>query len=325
MKFEIPVPVKQIAKRIGAVKIVGDDTIMATGINEIHKVTPGDIMFSDVEKYFQRSLESDASIIILSKEVECPPGKVILVHPDPFEAYNNLVLDYRPFRYLERTISNEAEIHPSTIIEPNVVIGHNVKIGKNCHIQANVVIYADVIIGDNVVIQSGSIIGTNAFYLKKEEDYYKVWNSCGRVVIEDNVLIGASCTINKGVSGDTFIGEGTKFDSQIHIGHGAVVGRNCLFAAQVGIGGKTIIKDGVVLYGQVGVAQNLLIGENVVVLAKSGVSRNLDPNKVYFGYPASEARENYKELAALKNLPSFMSEMNKHLKNFLASEDNEEQ
>ncbi len=324
MKFENSIPVTEIAELIGANKIIGDSSILATGINEIHKVTPGDIMFSDVPKYFQKSLESAASIIILNEEVECPEGKVILIHDEPFQAYNKLVLRFRPFRYLNQNIHPEAQIHPSTIIEPNVVIGHNVVIGKNCHIQANAVIYADVIIGDNVVIQSCSVVGSDAFYLKKTPEKYHVWNSCGRVIIEDDVLVGAACTINKGVSGDTVIGKGTKFDSQIHIGHGAVIGKNCLFAAQVGIGGKTIVEDGVVLYGQVGVAQNLLIGENAVVLAKSGVSRNLDSNKVYFGYPASEARENYKEIAALKNLPSFMSVMNKHLKSFLDNENMEE-
>ena len=123
-----------------------------------------------------------------------------------------------------------------------------------------------------------------------------------RVVIEDNVDIGAGCTINKGVSNDTIIGEGTKIDCQVHIGHDAQIGKNCLIAAQAGISGNTVIEDEVVIYGQVGVAQNLRIGKKAIILAKSGVSKDLAGDKTYFGYPAQEVRDAYKELAILRQL-----------------------
>src|SRR5690606_30029363 len=151
--------------------------------------------------------------------------------------------------------------------------------------QAGAYIGNDTVIGDRVNIQAGALLGTDAFYFKKTDKQYSKWNSCGRVVIENDVEIGAGCTINKGVSGDTIIGAGSKLDSQVHIGHGAVIGKNCLFAAQVGVAGKTIIGSNVVLYGQVGIAQNLTIGDGAVLLAKSGVSKNLEGNKVYFGIP----------------------------------------
>jgi len=122
------------------------------------------------------------------------------------------------------------------------------------------------------------------------------------VIIEDNVDIGAGCTINKGVSGDTTIGAGTKIDCQVHIGHDARIGKNCLIAAQAGISGNTVLGDEVVVYGQVGIAQNLKIGAKAVILAKSGVSKDLEGGKTYFGYPAQEAREAYKELATLRQL-----------------------
>ena len=128
------------------------------------------------------------------------------------------------------------------------------------------------------------------------------------MVIEDHVDIGPGCTVNKGVSGDTIVGEGTKLDSQVHIGHDVVIGKRCLFAGQVGIGGNTRIGNDVILYGQVGVAQNLVIGDKVLVSAKSGVSKNLESGKAYFGYPAAEARTAYKELAALRHLPEFFQE-----------------
>ena len=299
MTFPQPIPVKEIASMINA-KLIGDAEQMALGINEIHKVRKGDINFSDVEKYFQKSLDSAATIIILNKEVHCPKGKTLLICEDPFRAYDSIVKRFRPFSPLAE--ADQAVVGEGSIVEPGAVIGSKVVIGKNCHIQANVVIRDHVSIGDGVIIESNSTIGGQAFYFKKEDSKYFPWTTGGRVIIGDDVHIGAGCTIAKGVSGDTIIGAGTKLDCQIHIGHGVEIGERCLFAAQVGIGGKTIIEDEVVLYGQVGIAQNLRIGKGAVVLAKSGVSKNLEGDKVYFGYPAVEAREKYKELATLRRL-----------------------
>lgn len=310
MKFPQPIPIREIAQKYHA-KILGDADGLATGINEIHKVEKGDITFSDVPKYFKKSLQSAATFIILNEVTECPPGKTILVVDQPFEVYNNIILTHRPYAYLTQQLSEEATIHPSTIIEPNVIIAPNVVIGANCHIQANVTIAEFTIIGKNVKIQSGSVIGTDAFYFKKESGRYKKWQSGGRVIIEDNVDVGAGCTINKGVSGDTIIGEGTKIDCQVHIGHGVEVGKNCLFAAQVGIGGKAIIEDGVTLYGQVGVINGVRIGVGATVLSGSGVSKDLEGGKIYFGAPVVEARERMKELVALKKLPDLIKRLDR--------------
>ena len=126
--------------------------------------------------------------------------------------------------------------------------------------------------------------------------------SCGRVIIGNKVEIGASCTIDKGVSGDTIIGEGTKMDNQVHVGHDTVIGKNCLFAAQVGIAGVVTIEDDVILWGQVGVQKDLTIGKGAVVLGQSGIPKSLEGGKTYFGVPAGEAREKYKEIAGIKML-----------------------
>jgi UDP-3-O-[3-hydroxymyristoyl] glucosamine N-acyltransferase len=305
MKFAQPIAIKDIAALIGAT-IIGNADASATGINEINKVTEGDITFVDVKKYFDKSLYSAATFIILNEAVEPPLGKTLLLHEQPFQAYNQLAVHFRPPLPLSVLVAPTAVIDPTAIIEPNVVIGHHVKIGKNSHIQANATIGEYTEIGNNVIIQPNAIIGGDAFYYKKEEDGFKKWRSVGRVIIGDEVEIGAGCTIAKGVSGDTIIGKGSKIDAQCHLGHGVVVGEHCLFAAQVGIGGKTIIGNHVVLYGQVGIAQRLKIGDNVVVLAKSGISKDLETGKTYFGYPASEVREAYKELAALRQLPDFL-------------------
>ena len=305
MKLQQPIPVKTIAEKIGA-KIIGDDSLMVTGYNEIHKVQPGDLTFVDVKKYFNRSLSSPASVIILNEKTKCPKGKALLLCDDPFEAYNGLVLEARPFQPLGVSIAETAKIHPTAIIEPGVVISHHVEIGADSYIQANAYIGEFTVIKERVNVQAGAIIGTDAFYYKRTDEGLKKWRSGGRVVLENDVEIGAGCTVNKGVSGDTIIGEGTKLDCQVHVGHGVVIGKNCLLAGQVGIGGKTIIGDNVILYGQVGIAQSLHIGDNTTVYAKSGIPKDLEGGKTYFGSPAGEARVKFQEVAAVKHLPEFL-------------------
>ena len=305
MNFPHPIPVREIADMIQA-EIIGDAGVLATGINEIHNVRPGDITFVDVKKYFDKSLTSAASIVILNERVEAPEGKTLLLCEKPFDAYNRIVLQFRPYEPLSQAIHPTAQIHPSAIIEPNAVIGPHVVIGKDCRIHANTTILEHTIIGDRVVIHSGTVIGTEAFYFKRTPEGYTKWRSGGRVVIEDDVEIGSCCTINKGVSADTIIGAGTKFDCHIHIGHDVVIGKRCLFAAQTGVGGNTVIGDDVVLYGQVGIIQNLKIGNKVMVLAQSGVNKDVEDGKVLFGSPAAEARTAYKELAAVKQLPDLI-------------------
>jgi UDP-3-O-[3-hydroxymyristoyl] glucosamine N-acyltransferase len=305
MKFQSPIAVSEIANYISA-RILGGKTLFATGINEIHKVEKGDITFVDNEKYFAKSLGSDASIIILNKEVDCPEGKALLLCDNPFEAYDSIVAHHRPFEALAQMIDPSAVIHPTAIIEPNVVIGKMVEIGANTYIQAGAIIQSHCVIGERVEIQSGSIIGTDAFYFQRNNPGFQKWTCGGRVIIEDDVQIGACCTINKGVSGDTIIGKGTKLDCQVMIAHGAIIGKNCLIAAQSGIAGKTVIGDNCVIYGQVGITQNLTIESNTTILAQSGVMKNLEGGKVYFGSPASEIKHKYREIAALKQLPDFL-------------------
>ena len=311
MKFPHPIPVADLTRRFNA-RLIGDETLSATGINEIHKVEPGDIAFSDAPKYFQKTLDSAATIILLNAPAECPPGKAILVVENPFNVYDTLIREYRPFEPLTTPVSQRADIHPTAILEPGVVIAANVRIGARSYIQANTYIGEYTDIGEEVTIGPNCIIGSDAFYFKKHADgSYQKWRSGGRVIIEDRVDVGAGCTINKGVSGDTIIGAGSKLDCQIHLGHGVVIGRNCLLAAQVGIGGKTVIEDNVVLYGQVGVVQAVRIGKGAVVLAGAGVSKSLEGGKTYFGAPAEEVREKYKELAALRQLPELIKKLYK--------------
>ena len=305
MKFDRPLPITDIARWIDA-EIQGDSSGKAFGINEIHKVGRGDIMFVDVEKYYDRALSSPASFVIIDRKLkDIPKGKTLLVVSNPFEAYESIVRKYRPLAPLSfEGISKDAKIHRSTVIEPGAIIAPQVVIGKNCYIQSRAIIMPYTFIGDNVIVQPSAVLSSDAFYFKKAENKYIKWTSGGRVVLEDDVQIGSGCTINKGVSGDTVIGKGTKIDCLVHVGHGVVIGKNCLIAAQVGIGGKTIIGDNVTIYGQVGIIQNLIIGDGVTILAKSGVSKNLEAGGTYFGIPASDARSQYRQLATLRSLTS---------------------
>ena len=304
MKLQTPISVVKIAEMISA-KLLGNEKNMLEGINEIHMVEAGDLTFVDHPKYYDKSLNSAATIVLINKEVEVPQGKTLLVSDDPFRDYIFLVKQFRPFEKSTQHISPSATIGEGTHLQPGVFVGNHVKIGKNCLLHANVSIYDFCEIGDNVTIHSGTVIGGDAFYYKKRtspKTFYDKMESCGRVVIHEHVEIGAGCTIDKGVSGDTIIGWGTKIDNQVHIGHDTVVGKNCLFAAQVGIAGVTKIEDGVILWGQVGVNKDLVIGENAIVYAQSGVPKSIEGNKVYFGSPVQEAREKMKELAMLKQM-----------------------
>jgi len=312
MKFEKPVPVQWIAEFTGA-KLIGNKDQEATGINEIHKVTAGDISFVDFEKYYNACLTSAATVIIINKEVSCPEGKTLLVTDEPFNAYVKLVKHFRPFEPSYKMISDSAVIGEGTHLQPGVFVGNHVRIGSNCLIHPNVTIYDHCVIGDNVIIHAGCVLGADAFYYKRrksDEVQYNKMDSCGRVVIEDDVEIGAGTTIDKGVSGDTIIGRGTKLDNHIHIGHGAVIGKNCLFAAQVGIGGKAIIEDEVILWGQVGVSKDLTIGKGAVVLAQSGVPASLEGGKTYFGSPVVDAKTKMRELGWIKRIPEMWEKMN---------------
>ncbi len=284
-------------------KVIGDPALMVTGINEIHRVEPGDLTFVDHPKYYDKALYSEASFIIINKEVEVPPGKGLIFSDDPFRDYVYLTKRFMPFVPSAQDIDPTAEIGKGTVIQPNVSIGPEVKIGKNCIIHSGVVIYSHCVIGDNVILHANTVIGADAFYYKRRPDYYEKMHSCGRVVLHDYVEIGACCTIDRGVSSDTIIGKGTKLDNHVHVGHDTVIGKNCLFAAHVGIAGCVNIEDNVIFWGQVGCQKDVTIGAGAIVYAQSGISKSLKGGVVYFGSPAKEARDKMKEMALVSRLP----------------------
>lgn len=305
MKFPREHSLKEIAALIDC-DYVGDDQFPVQGMNEIHVVTPGDIVFVDHPKYYEKALQSAATIVLINKEVDCPEGKALLISDDPFRDFNKLTRHFKPFQQLNTVISDSAEIGEGTIIQPNAVIGNNVKIGKDCVIHSNVTIGDDCIIGNNVIIHSGTVLGGDAFYYKKRPEGFDKLLSGGRVVVQDNVEIGTNNSIDRGVTGDTIIGEGSKLDNLIQIGHDTVIGRNCLLASQIGIAGCVVVEDDVTIWGQVGIRSDITIAKGTVLMAQCGVSKDTEPNTTYWGTPFGEVRTKLKEYAAIKKLPEIV-------------------
>ncbi|WP_334124926.1 UDP-3-O-(3-hydroxymyristoyl)glucosamine N-acyltransferase [Empedobacter brevis] len=296
MKFPHTHKLKDIASIIDA-KFIGDENFPVEGINEIHRVEAGDIVFVDHPKYYDKALQSNATIVLINKEVECPEGKALLISDDPFRDFVKIGQYFLPFQSSNKQISDSAEIDEGTIIQPGAFIGNQVKIGKNCVIHSNVSINDHTIIGDNVIIRSGTVLGADAFYYKNRETGFDRLKSVGNVIVENNVEIGANCTIDRGVSASTIIGEGTIMDNLIQIGHDTIIGKKCLIASQVGIAGCVNVEDEVSIWGQVGITSGVTIGTKAVLLAQAGVSKSLQGGKTYFGYPAEEARALYKKMA----------------------------
>ena len=308
MKFPKQYSLKEIANLIST-NYVGDDDFPVLGMNEIHVVEPGDIVFVDHPKYYDKALQSAATIVLINKEVECPVGKALLISDDPFRDFNKLTNHFKPFKSSSAAVAYDAKIGENTIIQPNCFIGNNVTIGKNCIIHSNVSIYDDTIIGDNVTIHAGTILGASAFYYKNRPEGYDQLLSGGRVIIKDNVDIGALCTIDRGVTGDTTIGEGSKLDNQIQIGHDTIIGKKCLIASQTGIAGCVVVEDNVTIWGQVGIKSDVTISKGTVIYAQAGINKTTEGDRVYFGSPAQEARSFFKEMAYVKKIPEIIEKL----------------
>ena len=306
MKFEKNISVTDIATLINA-EIIGNAQQTVKGINEIHRVEEGDLVFVDHPKYYDKCLQSAATFIIINtKNITIPPGKTLLYTQHPFEAYLKIVNHFKPFKPAVDALSGSLIKGENVIIMPNVFIGNNVTIGNNVIIHANVVIHSDTVIGNNVIIQSGTVIGGDAFYYNTKKDrevWYKKMLSCGKVILEDDVEIGCNCTIDRGVTSATIIGKGSKLDNLIHIAHDVILKENCLIASQVGIAGGTVLESGVTMWGQVGVNKTITIGQNAVIMGQAGVTASVDGNNVYMGTPAIPAGDKRREFVWLKRIP----------------------
>ncbi len=300
MTFKSPQTLKTIAELIGA-KYVGDENFQIFGTNEIHRVKKGEIVFVNHPKYYDKALHSEATIILIDKEVACPEGKALLVSDDPFRDFNKINDHFTGIQTFETT-GNNLSVGENCKIHPSVIIGNDVKIGDNCMIFPNVVIGDRTIIGNNCIIQAGTVLGGDAFYYNKNAEGYRKMLSVGNVILEDNVEIGVNCCIDRGVTDSTIIKKGSKLDNLIQIGHDTVLGERTLVASGAMIAGCCIIEDDVQVWGQVGMASGKRVGKGAVLLGKTGVNRDLEGGKTYFGSLAEEFREYLKKEVKLKNL-----------------------
>jgi len=300
MTFKSPQTLKTIAELIGA-KYVGDENFQIFGTNEIHRVKKGEIVFVNHPKYYDKALHSEATIILIDKEVACPEGKALLVSDDPFRDFNKINDHFTGIQTFETT-GNNLSIGENCKIHPSVIIGNDVKIGENCMIFPNVVIGDRTVIGNNCIIQAGTVLGGDAFYYNKNAEGYRKMLSVGNVILEDEVEIGVNCCIDRGVTDSTIIKKGSKLDNLIQIGHDTVLGERTLVASGAMIAGCCIIEDDVQVWGQVGMASGKRVGKGAVLLGKTGVNRDLEGGKTYFGSLAEEFREYLKKEVKLKNL-----------------------
>lgn len=301
MKFDKAYTLKEFSQLFDF-KHIGDDNHAITGINEIHRVVPGDIVFVDHPKYYNAALNSAATTIIIDKEVPCPEGKALIISDTPFDLFNSITRHFMPPTLQRELVGKSTSIAESAFIYPNVFIGSNVQIGENVIIHPGVVIHDNTRIDEGAIIGPNSVIGHYAFYYKPKSTGREQLYSCGGVWIQKNVEIGAGTTIDKGVTDMTIIGEGTKIDNQVQIGHDTRIGKNCVLASQVGIAGCVIIEDDCIFWGQSGSAANVTVGKGSVILAQSGISKDLKGGQTYFGSPCGEAREKFREIAALNLL-----------------------
>ncbi len=300
MTFNQPQTLRNIADLIGA-QMIGDENFPVLGTNEIHRVKAGEIVFVNHPKYYDKALNSEATIILIDKVVNCPEGKALLVSDDPFRDFNKINTHFtRIYNFSEEL--HDLEVGEGTRIHPSAVIGNEVKIGKNCIIFPNVVIGDRTIIGDNVIIQSGTVLGGDAFYYRKLNGNFDRLISVGNVIIEDNVEIGNNCTIDRGVTDSTIIGEGSILDNLIQIGHDTIIGKKVLIASHAAIAGCCVIEDEVTVWGQVGMASGNRVGKGAVLLGKTGVNKDLEGGKTYFGQLAEEFRDYLRKEVKLKNL-----------------------
>lgn len=293
------------------VTVKGDPNATVTGVNELHSVRKGDLSFVDSERYYARMLQSEASVILInSADTDCPEGKTLLVTDDPLRDYLAVVEHFTHFTPQVTPIHPSAVIGEGTVIQPLVFIGENVRIGKNCIIHSNVSIYADTVIGDNVVIHSNSTIGADACYFQKRPDGWLKLTSCGDTYIGNDVEIGCNCCVDRGVSGTTYIGDGTVFDNLVQVGHDTHIGKRVLLGAQCGIAGCTYIDDDCKIWAKAAVNKDLYVAKGTILLALSAIDKDVkEEGRTLFGMPAGDANAKWREMAMMRRLPDLFREL----------------
>lgn len=306
--------------------------LKVSGVATLSEARAGDASFLGNEKYYKDYLATHASLVLVPPGVpEQPQGVVLVETENPSLAFNALVdaflkevNDFQPGIHPTAVVDPSASIDPSTVciragaiieagvhigagsdIGPGCVIGKHVTIGEHCRLYARVVVRERCILGNYVIIQPGAVIGSDGFgfLLNKDTGRYDTVDQVGIVLIEDHVDIGANTTIDRARFGRTIIGEGTKIDNLVQIGHNVTVGKHTVIVSQSGIAGSSHIGDYVTLAAQCGIAGHLHIGDKAVLGARTGVMADLDGGQTYWGSPSAPFRDAFKQAAALRKLP----------------------
>ena len=312
-------------------EIKGDKNLVVKGLSPFFQAKEDELTFASDEKFLHKLNETKAKVIIVP-DIPLPEiGKTYIVTKmDPRKLMPRLLSHFKKsLKRMEKPIEDSAIIAETAQIAPHVYVGHDVKIGENVIIYPNVTICEGVTIGDDsiiypnvtirefcelgkrVVIQPGAVIGADGFGFVKVNGNNEKIDQIGKVVIEDDVEVGANTTIDRGAIGDTVIKKYAKFDNLIQIGHNVIIGENFLMASQSGIAGSTEVGNNVTIGGQVGVGGHIKIGNNIMIAAKSGITGNVKDNQVLGGHPIVPLQENLKIQAGLKKLPELLKRVKK--------------
>ena len=303
-------------------EVVGDGSIQITGVAGIREAEPGDITFLANARYDGYLEETQASAVICSREERRSPVPLLRVD-NPYLAYQKVVRIFRPDVprqapgiHASAVVAEDAEIGADasvgancvveagakigarTILMPGCYIGHEVRLGEDCTMAARVTIREECVIGDRCIIHPGAVIGSDGFGFAFDDGRYHKVPQVGNVVIGNDVEIGANTTIDRATTHSTMIGDGSKIDNLVQIGHNVIIGKHCIVVAQVGISGSTELEDYVTIGGQAGLVGHIKVGERAMIGAQSGVPRSVPPNTVVTGYPAM-AHGAWKRLHAL--------------------------
>ena len=323
-----PFTLSEIAAHLGAEALEAHrDSISIHDIGDLDSAEAGEISVFTDARYLEGLLRTRADAVICSRELARHAGDStrLMFVKDPRLAYAQVGHLFYPQSALEPGIAPTARVHPAarighgTQIDAGAVIGRGVEIGRRCHVGFNAVIGEGVRLGDDtkigantsishaligrrVGIETGVTIGSQGFGFVPGPNGFTRMLQLGRVIIEDDVQIGANCAIDRGATGDTVIGSGTVLDNLVHIAHNVHLGRRCVICAQVGIAGSTRVEDGVMMGGQVGVGDHLEVGARAKIAAKSGVMRNIAPSAVVGGYPAVAIKNWHRQTIGLARL-----------------------